>query len=173
MDLNRYNLWLAAADIAVQLHTGSGGEALNVIMDAMSAGLPVIVRANGSAAELPSDAVLLLPDATASDHIAAALKELWTDPRRRSVLAAAAIDHVRNKLSPCAIAGLYHETIEQAYAQGPPVRLQSALPELPEDDHWAAARALAQNFQSFGPRRLLLEIGCISTATSEAGSRPA
>jgi hypothetical protein len=169
VDLNRYNLWLTAADIFVQLHTGFGGEAINVIMDAMSAGLPVIVRANGSAAELPRDAVLLLPDATPSEDIAAALKELWTDPRRRSVLAAAAIDHVRKNLSPRAIAGLYHETIEQAYTQGLPVRLQSALPELPEDDHWAAARALAQSFQSFGPKRLLLEIDCISTATSEAG----
>lgn len=165
----RYRLWLGAADIAVQLRKGSRGETSASIADAMCASLPVIANAHGSAAELPPNAVLLLPDAADNAEIAAALGALWAEPARRKALGQAAAAYVRQSLSPRVVAQLYHEAIENAYAMGAPARLRAALPALPEDDLLQAARALMQSFPVIAPKRLLLDASCLSDASSDIG----
>ena len=62
VDEATYRRWLEAADIAIQLRTSSRGETSAAIADCMAVGLPVIANAHGSAAELPPDALVLLPD---------------------------------------------------------------------------------------------------------------
>jgi hypothetical protein len=166
VDESCYRHWLDAADIAVQLRRGSRGETSGAIIDALSTGLPVIVNAHGSAAELPIDAVVLLPDRADCSEIGAALAALWADPKRRTTLSQAAEAYARNVLAPGKIASLYHEAIEDAYAAGPPGRLHAALPTLPEADLTGAASALTHSFPTVGPRGILLDSACISQAKS-------
>ncbi|OYV65708.1 MAG: glycosyl transferase family 1, partial [Acidiphilium sp. 21-66-27] len=56
-----YETYLAAADIAVQLRTGSRGETSAAVIDCMNHGIPTIVNAHGTMAELDPSGVRMLP----------------------------------------------------------------------------------------------------------------
>jgi hypothetical protein len=64
-----YEKYLIAADVAVQLRTMSHGETSAAVRDCMGYGLPVIVNAHGAMAELPSDAVFMLPDEFSNNEL--------------------------------------------------------------------------------------------------------
>ena len=61
-DGETFRRYLAAADLAVQLRTLSRGETSGAVLDCMNHGLPTVVNAHGSLAELDPAAVWLLPD---------------------------------------------------------------------------------------------------------------
>ncbi|TSH89109.1 glycosyltransferase family 4 protein [Verticiella sediminum] len=110
-----YRDYLAAADIAVQLRTGSRGETSRAVLDAMAHGAALIVNAHGSAAELPPDTVLRLDEDCAIAQIGAAIRRLADDPAQRAELARRARDHVLAEHAPQRVAGLYRDAIEAAY----------------------------------------------------------
>lgn len=99
-----FRLYLAAADLAVQLRTHSRGETSGTVLDSMNHGLPLIVNANGSMAELDAEAVWMLPDEFADAALIEALVALWHDPVRRQSLGlrASAIIHDRHAPEKCA-----------------------------------------------------------------------
>ncbi|MDX1696875.1 MAG: glycosyltransferase, partial [Thiohalobacterales bacterium] len=53
LDTDTYDLYLPAIDVAVQLRRNSRGESSGALFDCMGAGLPTIVNAHGSMAEVP------------------------------------------------------------------------------------------------------------------------
>jgi len=115
VDQERYDLWLAAADVAVQLRTNSRGETSGAITDCLSAGLPLIVNAHGSAYELPHDVLVKLPDNFEITELRDAIVALRNDPERRQALGVAARTYVRKQLDAEYIAGRYRDVIEAAY----------------------------------------------------------
>lgn len=115
----RYEAWLGAADLAVQLRAESQGETSGAVLDALMAGLPVVVNAHGAMAELPEGVCLRLPEHLTPAGLAAAMAALLDDPARRAALGAAARTWARASLAPAAIASRYAQAIEEAYAAGP------------------------------------------------------
>ncbi|WP_458098526.1 glycosyltransferase [Roseomonas sp. WA12] len=118
---DQYDMWLAAADVAVQLRIESRGESSAAVADALMAGVPTIINRHGSAAELPQEVVLGLPEHVGSQALAAALRELWTDPVRRKTLGDAGRAYVRDHLSPDKAALLYQTAVEDAFASSNPI----------------------------------------------------
>lgn len=117
--LSVYRDYLAAADVAIQLRTQSRGETSRAILDAMSHGVAVLANAHGSAAELPADCAVLLPEMPSVADIAHVLTTLAADPGRRQGLAAAAGRHVRTRHDPVSVARQYRDAIEDAARRGP------------------------------------------------------
>jgi len=112
----QYNLWLAAADMAVQWRKGSRGESSGAITDAMMVGLPTIINRHGTAAELPENVVVGLPDKADAAALAEALRNLRQDAPQRQALSKAGRAYVAGELSPEVAALHYRDVIEQAYA---------------------------------------------------------
>ncbi|XRJ14242.1 glycosyltransferase [Acidithiobacillus ferridurans] len=175
-DAEAYRNWLAAADIAVQLRTLSRGETSAAVLDCMNYGLPVIVNAHGSMAELPSDALWLLPDTFSEAQLIDALTTLWREPARRSTLGARAQQHIRSQHQPRRCADLYAEAIEGAYAQAENslYGLMQALPRLeaslPPEEYPRLANALATNFPPQPRRRqLLLDVSALAQNDLKTG----
>lgn len=106
---------LAAADLAVQLRTLSRGETSATVLDCMSYGLPTVVNANGSLAELDAEAVWLLPDVFEDAELAEALVSLRCDVERREALSCRAQNIIRTKHDPAACAVQYFDAIEKIY----------------------------------------------------------
>lgn len=108
-----FHQYLTATDIAVQLRTHSRGETSAAVLDCMNHGLPVIVNANGSMAELDARAVWMLPDEFADHELIRALETLWHEPETRRAIGqgAQAIIHERHAPSECA--RLYAAAIER------------------------------------------------------------
>lgn len=114
-----YRAYLSCADIAVQLRSQSRGETSAAILDCLSYGIATIVNANGSAAELPDDVLVKLPDDFSQGDLFDALITLWGDTERRQVLVEVASRHVRIAHEPARIGDAYYDAIEQFACSGP------------------------------------------------------
>ncbi|GLQ49251.1 glycosyltransferase [Dyella flava] len=112
VDANRYTDYLAACDVAVQLRTDSRGETSAAIFDVMAQGIPLIVNAHGSSAELSRDVTLQIDDAFADDDLVVALQCLHQDESLRMTLGKAGQEWVRERHHPAKAASRYKDAIE-------------------------------------------------------------
>lgn len=171
-----YDLWLAAADIAVQLRTSSRGETSAAAADALMAGLPLVINRHGSAAEWPEETVFALPDDVEASMVAAALVTLYNNRQQRLRLAASGQAYARREFSPEPIALRYFESIERAYAApGAAVIAQSMQDEIENLAHEqngtaSAARLIVRSFPSpwrgGGYKRFLVDISELARTDS-------
>jgi glycosyltransferase involved in cell wall biosynthesis len=109
---DRYKLYLAATDCAIQLRKMSRGETSAAILDVMGSTVPTIINANGALAELPADCVILLPDVFSLAQLSAAMCELFADQPKREQIGRRAREHIQNSHSPRLIADQYRANIE-------------------------------------------------------------
>ncbi len=170
-----YHSWLAAADIAIQLRSGSRGETSASAADCLAAGLPTIVNAHGALAELPEDTAIMLEDRLDTAALAAAIDRLAETPDLRRSLGEAAREFASARLSAKNVAREYYDAIEAFYAgPEPAVAAQNVLCALRKAEVvrspdagtiQAIGRAMSRSFPLPRPRRLMLDI----TAWSHAG----
>lgn len=147
-----YGRYLQAADAAVQLRQNSRGETSGALLDCLANGVPTIVNAHGSLAELNSEAVVLLPDEFDIQSLGRELEKLRADPKERERLAKAGLDYCRQYLDPRNIADQYWDAIESAYLMSPVEDLRKAGTRLgyvwrdvDEEDRLVIAEAMAAN----------------------------
>ena len=170
-DLSVFRNYLAAADAAVQLRTESRGETSAAVLDCMNNALPTIVNANGSMADLPHEALRILPDEFNDEQLVEALEFLWKDKQERVRLGLRARDIIHTIHAPDACAERYADAIEAFHAQSQydahsAVAAVAALETFrPSDDECCAlARAIALSFPLKQPARsLLLDVSATST----------
>lgn len=115
VSIDDFKQYLATADLAVQLRTSSRGETSAAIMDCMNYSLPIIANANGSMAELPTDAVWLLEDEFADKDLIDALESLWKDSEKRQALSIRAKETIDRYHAPDFCAKKYAESLESFY----------------------------------------------------------
>jgi len=169
--------YLVAADMAVQLRTITRGETSAAILDCMNHDLATIVNANGSIAELPQDAVWMIPDEFEDAELIEALETLWRDSERRQALGARAREEILIHHAPRACADQYAKAIETFYAgaQTSKQTLVDALARskiLPSEEGaiMALATAIAQNMPPKRPgRQLLVDVSELVQRDSESG----
>jgi hypothetical protein len=83
----------------------------------MSHGLPTIVNANGSMAELAEEAVWMLPDEFDNEALIEALETLWREPERRRAMGARAREVIRTRHAPAECARRYADAIERFHCR--------------------------------------------------------
>ncbi len=165
VDAEHYRLWLAAADLGVQLRSASRGETSAAVTDCLGAGLATVVNAHGAMAELPAEVVAAAPASPTVGDITDLLLALRQDEARRLTLGRAGRSYAATELDPGRIALAYRDMIEARYADA-----ASLLPE-----HLAAevaaglapnardladtARAISATFPPLRPAQLLLASG--------------
>ena len=120
-----YNLWLAAADLTVQLRGGSRGETSAAVLDCLVAGKPLICNAHGSSAELPDGVAWRLPDLFSIEQLADAIRQLTEKPELAAQLGKQALVHSQRH-APATVAARYAEVIE-SYAESHPQARQQRL----------------------------------------------
>lgn len=115
VDSEEYKMWLAAADVGVQLRTLSRGETSGTVLDCMNYGLATVVNANGSMAELDETSVIKLADEFTETDLINALTLLYNDVDYRERLKVAAIAKIRTSHQPRTCAEQYKTAIELFY----------------------------------------------------------
>ncbi|MEL5849774.1 MAG: glycosyltransferase, partial [Candidatus Igneacidithiobacillus chanchocoensis] len=172
-----YRLYLQAADVAVQLRTLSRGETSGTVLDCMNYGIPTIVNANGSMAELPAEAVLMLPDTFSDAELSAALERLWRNPALRSELGVRARACIEAEHAPRHCAAQYAKAIEGAYAQAQKNTLGMAqhIARLGAPDDPQDLSRLAQRMAELCPpkrpawRQLLVDVSEMARSDAKTG----
>ncbi len=112
-DEQTFHHYLAAADMAIQLRTQSRGETSAAVLDCMNYGLPTIVNANGSMADLRNDAVWKLRDDFNEADLIEALETLWENSLMRERLGVNASHIIKTQHDPRYCADLYMQAIEK------------------------------------------------------------
>lgn len=115
VDKERYQLYLAAADLGVQLRTHSRGETSAAVLDCMSHGLATIVNANGTMADLANDTVLKMPDHFRDTTLTHALELLWQSTEIRQKIGNKARNCIAEIHAPKKCAIMYRDSIEEFY----------------------------------------------------------
>ena len=121
VDQQKFRDYLASANVGVQLRTLSRGETSGTVLDCMNYGLPTILNANGSMADLDEDAVWKLPDEFDDEQLIEALETLWRDQDRRKSLGDRAKAVIIDKHDPARCAALYMNAIEDFYTKNQPI----------------------------------------------------
>lgn len=111
-----YELYLDAADIAIQLRTLSRGETSKSVLDCLAHGIPTIVNDFGSFAEVPDQCVLKIPPRFQVAEIAQAIASLLDSAAYRESLAGTACALVAGQHSPKEAARVYERAVAQARA---------------------------------------------------------
>ena len=122
-----YGDYLGAADVVVQLRTNSRGETSAAIFDALSHGLPLIINANGSAAELPENVAAHVGDRFTDAELAETLQSLKNDAARRAALAAESTRWIEHQHHPATVAAQYRDAIERFTLDSPAAEQQRLL----------------------------------------------
>lgn len=175
-DSEAFRLWLAACDVGVQLRTMSRGETSGTVLDCMNYGVATIVNANGSMAELPQDAVWMLPDDFDDLQLVEALTTLHSDRKRCCDLGNKGRKVIVEGHAPRDCADMYAEAIEAYYRQagvdtpGLIVALGEQSPALPPSELAPLAVAIAKNSPPT-PRRkqLLLDVSELVKHDAKSG----
>lgn len=163
--LEEFRLYLQVADMAVQLRAASRGETSAAVLDCMNYGLPLVVNANGSMAELDAEAVWLLPDEFETQALSEALDTLWTDAQLRATLGSRAKEVILNKHAPSACAKAYFEAIESFSSKANAgidaliSKVVDSNSDLSEGDLQQLSQCIAHNLPLMRPeRRLFLDV---------------
>lgn len=169
VDMETFRSYLEAADIAVQLRTLSRGETSRSILDCMSYGVPLIINAHGSSAELPGDAVYMLPDEFEDIELIDALEILWHDAEKRESLRRRSREVISIAHAPASCAKQYFNAIEAFYDRsqtGTNALIESIaeLEGMPYDDKSIAALAdcIARSMPRTQPsRQIFVDVSAI------------
>lgn len=78
-----YQDYLASADVAIQLRVQSRGESSAAVLDCLSRGVPLIVNRHGSFAELPENAVAMIPERFTAKALSDEIARLINDESER------------------------------------------------------------------------------------------
>ena len=117
IDREEYLTYLNAADFAVQLRGFSRGESSLSVLDCMSHGLPTVVNANGSMAEIDRDGVWMLDDRFNECELVDALERMAEDKALRDRIGRRAREIIQERHSPVRCGALYFEAIEEFYGR--------------------------------------------------------
>lgn len=173
----QYQLYLRAADMAVQLRTNTRGETSAAVLDCLNYGVPTIVNAHGSLAELPDDAVYKLPDNFCNSELSDALTTLYLNANARKNMSLCGQKLVSSNHNPDKVASMVYDAVEEFYRRNPPF-LNDILRNLPPDNaddpcdaHLPElAAAIAATFKApFPQQQLLVDISELVRRDSGTG----
>ncbi len=176
-DADVFHSYLAGADLAVQLRANSRGETSAAVLDCMNHGLPTLVNAHGAFAELPAEAVWMLPEVFDNQALADAMMALWLTPEQRRALGERAREVVGSAHSPETCAKQYVAAIEQAYesagdSEGGLVRALASLegPAPSDSECRSLARAIVQTRScTRAHRQLLVDVSATARQDLQTG----
>ncbi|WMC09221.1 glycosyltransferase [Oceanimonas pelagia] len=172
-----FKQYLSVADIGVQLRGLTRGETSAAVLDCMNYGLPTIVNANGSMADLPDNAVLKLQDVFDDVELTEALEHLWENHLTRERLGDTALNIIKRYHSPSHCGNMYAEAIEDFYKNGPVNHvdiIKSITPPEDQLDVNSALKSLASSIDyaiplSIEKPQLLVDISELIQRDSRSG----
>jgi glycosyltransferase involved in cell wall biosynthesis len=160
-----FNDYLASADLSIQLRAHSRGETSAAVLACMAQGLPTIVNAHGSMAELPTDCVWMLNDAFTLSELVHAIHTLTQNKEISRSLTAQATAFIQQHHTAESCAASYAHAMEDAYACQSNTDFRhltkriAALPGHPtKKDHLRLAEAISINQSHASVKQLLIDI---------------
>jgi glycosyltransferase involved in cell wall biosynthesis len=116
-NVETYQNYLKISDVSVQLRSSSRGESSAAVLDCMNYGVPTIINANGSMAEIPNDVVIKIPDHFSTKDLRETIESLYFNTIVRQEIGIKGSSYIEEIRSPDRCAGQYFDQIETFYRQ--------------------------------------------------------
>jgi glycosyltransferase involved in cell wall biosynthesis len=178
VDSQKYQQYLATADVGVQLRCQSRGESSGTVFDCLAHGLPIVVNKNGTFSELSDDIVLKVNDLFTVTELAGALDKIYSNHDLREKLKEKAIEYCKTELDPERIALKYYEAIEY-FAKNHTLAIRKRLVEhivsIPGSENptnpeiASIANSIAQNSFMISQKQLLIDVSEMLKAVHKDG----
>lgn len=174
-----YEAWLRNADAAIQLRLATRGETSAAVLDCIRAGVPLLVNGLGSAAELPSDSVTIIPAEFSTSEFLASLDSLLTVESAEKAGAAQA--WLSSKASPEVVARDYLKALKYFHARSPARLRDAAIASIMKDDAISlrlgdedvandVARAIAESFPDRrGQKQYFVDVTVLTITDARSG----
>ena len=117
-----YELYLSAADLALQFRTISRGETSAAIYDVICAGVPTIINSHASMTEIEADHVVKTSEFPDTEEIKRAIMEAIGKRKRDENPMQRAVEELQIAHSPTACSNQYREHLEAIYASKKAIR---------------------------------------------------
>ena len=167
VDDEHFHGWLEAADLAVQLRTQSRGETSASVFDCMGHGLPAIINAHATFAEIDPEAVFLLPDLFDDADLTQALEYLFNNPQKRQDISTYSRQVISKHHHPHVVANQYRTAIENFASQHALAREQElsrricSLGSFDDAQWWEIADAMRDNRRPYAHRTLFIDVTAV------------
>lgn len=175
-DMKLFREYLAATDLAVQLRSLSRGETSAAVLDCMNYGLATIVNSHGSMADLPEDAVFMIPDVFDDADLINALETLWKNNNKRQKIGLHARALIHTKHAPRACADEYASQIEKYYIKNKICTngLANAISKkssgiIDDSTLMSISDLISRNNNRSSPKQLLLDISVLVQCDAKSG----
>lgn len=174
VDNNNYQLYLSAADMAIQLRTSSRGETSAAALDCIASSIPLIVNSHGSMAELPSNVVIKLPDEFTRNELVSAIEYLYKDDFKREALMFEMSSWLKINNSPSNIAYKYKDTILNSINETQTIINNikvNQIEDLKIDESWKllAKNSLNKLKPTFRIKQLFVDISVLHKINANTG----
>lgn len=133
VEMPNFLIWMARADIVVNLRYPSAGEMSATLIQALATGKPVIISRLLNLEQIPEDVVMRVRPDREKEDLTSSLKKLIRDPKLREQLSVKAKTFIEKHHSPEMVREGYARLIEAAMERKPefqspslPVHLRSA-----------------------------------------------
>lgn len=162
-----YDLYLSAADIAVQLRTMTRGETSRAVLDCMASGLPTIVNCEGPVTEYPDACIVKTPRDASFEAIIAAMDALAVSPEAREQIGSAARTYIEKYHHPFIVGQRFCDAFVQLRSTSRASCRSQVLAEIRQVPGFAeqpvrfkaeVARAVTVNQQFARGPRLLVDV---------------
>ena len=166
-----YAAFLSSVDVAVQLRKDSRGETSAAVLDCLNHGLPTIANANGSMAELPRDAIVLLDDLFNEEDLADELNRMLEDRKFAKALGRRGRLYVEASHAPAVVAEEYRTCVEGIY-KNHKAAIQSdlgSLSKLDPEDAIRVARHISELFNMAKFGTIFLDVSVLVTIDGKTG----
>jgi len=167
VDNERYEEYLAAMDIAVQLRTKSRGETSGTVLDVMANNRVVIINAHGTMNDYSEDICVKLEDEFLDEALTDALERLYEDKEYRDTKALHGHEYVKKYHNPELIGQNYKKAIDTIYENSWHTKYKKLMSEIgnlskeykaENEDLRDCAEAIAKNFCPQQQMQLFLDI---------------
>jgi glycosyltransferase involved in cell wall biosynthesis len=173
----QFDLYLAAADVGVQLRTLSRGESSGTVLDCMNQGKATIINSNGSMSDFPDEVAVKLPDKFSEAELINALEKLHDSRALRQNIGDRARGLIIETHDPDECARKYLKAIEGFYSdckwnsrELSSATIKSFEESIDDVDLFDIAQCIAKNFPPNNRKpQILVDISELVIRDSHSG----
>ncbi|AEJ39613.1 glycosyl transferase, group 1 [Sulfobacillus acidophilus TPY] len=110
-----YEIYLQAADVAVQLREISHGETSGAVLDCLSYGIPTVVNSIGAFSEIPSNSIIRIEHPVNPQQLIEVLDTLYIEKALRHRYGENGREYIRLSHNPWEVGERFMEAIEDFY----------------------------------------------------------
>ncbi|WP_218814775.1 glycosyltransferase [Rickettsiella endosymbiont of Dermanyssus gallinae] len=177
IELELFESYLAAADMAIQLRETSQGETSACIISCLSYGIPMIINAHGSADEFPNNVAIKIKENFTNNTLKEAMNRLYENTLLCEQFSENALEYINKNHHPTKIGEKYQEVIEYFLRFNPISRekhlindlVKNKLFELEDENIQSTASIIAANRPSIGLTQLLVDISILVHCDEKTG----